>query len=120
MTPDALTIPALLRHRRDHQGDRQALVTADEAVTYAELDHRAAELAARFVAAGVVKGDRLGLVAANGVEWAVVAFAALRVGAVLVPLSTLLQAPELLSHLRVASVTHLVVAPTLPRPELPR
>ena len=81
-------------------------------ITYAELDDRSAALAARFVAAGVVKGDRLALLAPNGIDWAVTAFAAMRIGAVLVPLSTLLRPPELLAQLQVASVSHLVTAPT--------
>src|SRR5262245_13378460 len=44
----------------------------------------------------------------NGIEWATAAFAVMRVGAVLVPLSTLLRPPELLAQLRVASVSQLV------------
>ena len=46
-------------------------MTADDAVTYAELDEASAALAARLVADGVVKGDRVGLLAPNGIEWAV-------------------------------------------------
>ncbi len=112
MTPDAETIPALLARRREADADRRALVTADAAVTYAELDEASGALAARLVAAGVVKGDRVGLLAPNGIEWATVALAALRVGAVLVPLSTLLRPPELLAQLTTAAVTHLVAVPT--------
>ena len=55
-----------------------------------------------------MKGDRLGLLAPNGTEWALVASPAMRIGAVLVPLSTLLRPPELLAQLRTASVSHLV------------
>src|SRR5690606_23948894 len=43
--------------------------------------------------------------------WAVLAFGAMRIGAVLVPLSTLLTPPELAANLRAAGVEHLVVAP---------
>jgi acyl-CoA synthetase (AMP-forming)/AMP-acid ligase II len=106
------TIPALLAERAEHDADLRALVTDDDAVTYAELDERSAALAARFVAAGVVKGDRLAVLAPNGIGWAVTAFAAMRIGAVLVPLSTLLRPPELLAQLQVASVSHLVTTPT--------
>jgi acyl-CoA synthetase (AMP-forming)/AMP-acid ligase II len=113
VSPDALTLPDLLRRRAQHQGDLRAVVTADDAITYAELDRRTTEVAGRLVAAGVVKGDRVGLMAANGIDWAISAFATARVGAVIVPLSTLLRAPELLSQLEVAAVTHLVTAPEL-------
>jgi acyl-CoA synthetase (AMP-forming)/AMP-acid ligase II len=110
VTPDAATIPALLVHRRRADAERAALVTADDATTYAKLDDATRALAARLVAAGVVKGDRVGLLAPNGIEWAVTGLAALRVGAVLVPLSTLLRPPELLAQLRTAAVTHLIAA----------
>jgi acyl-CoA synthetase (AMP-forming)/AMP-acid ligase II len=109
--PDAETIPALLAHRGRHEPEIRALVDDDGTVTYAELDEASAALAARLVALGVVKGDRLGLLAPNGICWAVTAYAALRVGAVLVPFSTLLRPPELLAQMRTAQVTHLVVAP---------
>jgi acyl-coenzyme A synthetase/AMP-(fatty) acid ligase len=48
------------------------------------------------------------LVMPNGIDWAVASLAVLRIGAVLVPLSTLLRPPELVAQLRTASVTHLV------------
>jgi acyl-CoA synthetase (AMP-forming)/AMP-acid ligase II len=106
--PEAETVPGLLAHRSAHDGDLRALVTLDGAVTFAELDDMSAAVAARLVADGVVKGDRVALLAPNGIEWAVIALAVLRVGAVLVPLSTLLRAPELLTQLTTARVSHLV------------
>ena len=48
------------------------------------------------------KGARVGLLAPNGIEWAVTAAAVMRIGGVLVPLSTLLRPPELEAQLRVA------------------
>ncbi|HEY5697981.1 MAG TPA: class I adenylate-forming enzyme family protein [Acidimicrobiales bacterium] len=109
---DAETIPALLTLRRRTAPDRPALVTEDAAITYAELDDASADLAARLVGDGVAKGDRVALLAPNGIGWAVTAYAVLRVGAVLVPLSTLLRPPELLAHLATASVSHLLTVPT--------
>ena len=44
----------------------------------------------------------------NGVQWVQIAVALTRIGAVLVPLSTLLQPPELVAQLRVASVQVLI------------
>jgi acyl-CoA synthetase (AMP-forming)/AMP-acid ligase II len=111
VTPDPATMPALLARRRQADADLPALVTADGGITYAELDDASRAVATRLVAAGVVKGDRVGLLAPNGIDWAVTALAALRVGAVLVPLSTLLRPPELLAQLGTAAVTHLVAAP---------
>ena len=111
MSADSETIPALLASRRQADGDVRAIVSAEESITYSGLDESSAGLAARLVADGVVKGDRVGLLAPNGVDWAVHALAVTRIGAVLVPLSTLLRPPELLAQLTTASVSHLVVVP---------
>jgi acyl-CoA synthetase (AMP-forming)/AMP-acid ligase II len=102
------TIPAFLRHRAAHTPNAVALVHDDESISYAELDQRSRALAMRLVAAGVGKRTRFGLMMPNGIEWATVAYAAMRLGAVLVPLSTLLKPPELEAQLRAASVAHLV------------
>jgi acyl-CoA synthetase (AMP-forming)/AMP-acid ligase II len=108
MELEAETIPALLALRLTRNADMQAVVANDQAVTFAELDAASAALASRLVGDGVVKGDRIALLASNGVEWATLAYAVMRIGAVLVPLSTLLRPPELLSQLTTASVTHVV------------
>jgi len=104
------TFPALLARNRDEHGAEDAVVTEDRAVSHAGLDADSRALAARLVAAGVGKGARVGLLAPNGIGWAVTAAAVLRVGGVLVPLSTLLRPPELEAQLRVAGVTHLALA----------
>ena len=112
MTADPLTVPALLAVNAAERGERRAVVTEDRAVTHAQLDEESRAVAARLVAAGVGKGSRLALLAPNGIGWAVTALAAMRVGAVLVPLSTLLRPPELAAQLRAADVAHLVLAPS--------
>jgi acyl-CoA synthetase (AMP-forming)/AMP-acid ligase II len=109
---DLHTFPELLRRNRDECGGTRAIVTLDTEITHARLDAESADRAAQLVAAGAGKGARVGLLAPNGVDWAVTAAAVMRIGAVLVPLSTLLRPPELASHLRAAGVTHLVVSPT--------
>ena len=108
MPGDAWTIPRLIARRRRADPRVQALVSDDRSITYAELDDASRALASRMVRAGVSKGDRVGLLMPNGIEWATAALAVMRVGAVLVPLSTLLRPPELLAQLRVASVDHLI------------
>jgi acyl-CoA synthetase (AMP-forming)/AMP-acid ligase II len=106
--PSALTIPEALALRRRNDPELRALVSDASAITWAGLDDASRALAARLVFAGVGKGDRVGLLMPNGIDWATVAFAVMRVGGVLVPLSTLLRPPELLAQLRVASVSQLV------------
>jgi acyl-CoA synthetase (AMP-forming)/AMP-acid ligase II len=101
------TIDTLVRARAG-LGDKPFLIDTMSRIGYAELADTTSELAAGFVAAGVTKGSRVGLIMPNGVRWAQIAIALTRIGAVLVPLSTLLTGPELVAQLEVASVRHLI------------
>jgi acyl-CoA synthetase (AMP-forming)/AMP-acid ligase II len=105
---DHATIPALLSHHHETRGHEPALVSDDEVLTYADLDDRSLLVARRLVGSGVNKGTRVGLLMANGVDWAVTAFGVMRVGGVLVPLSTLLRPPELEAQLHTAAVVFLI------------
>jgi acyl-CoA synthetase (AMP-forming)/AMP-acid ligase II len=110
MPAEAWTIPRVMARRRQADPKVQALVTDESSITYAELDDASRALAGRMVRDGLGKGDRVGLLMPNGIDWATAALAVMRVGAVLVPLSTLLRPPELLAQLRVASVSHWITA----------
>jgi acyl-CoA synthetase (AMP-forming)/AMP-acid ligase II len=109
MSGDRLTVPALVRRWSAEQPERAFVVTADDALTYGELDRRSAALARHFADLGVGKGTRVGVLMPNGIAWPVVAFGASRAGATIVPLSTFLRPPELAAQLRVAGVEHLVL-----------
>ncbi len=112
MYTDALTVPELLVRRIEQDSSSPAVITADQTLTYAELDARSRTIAAWLInEAGVAKGARIGLLMENGVGWVSIAVAIMRIGAVLVPLSTFLQHQELIDQLAVASVQHLVVTP---------
>jgi acyl-CoA synthetase (AMP-forming)/AMP-acid ligase II len=108
MPGELLTIPDVLAQRRTADRDVHALVSDEQRISYAGLDDASRALASRMVGAGLNKGDRIGLLMPNGIDWAIAALAVMRVGGVLVPLSTLLRPPELVAQLRVANVTHLI------------
>jgi acyl-CoA synthetase (AMP-forming)/AMP-acid ligase II len=102
------TIDQLVRAQCATYGSKEMVIDPTCRMSYAELDASTRELAAALVHAGVGKGTRVGLIMPNCVQWVQIAVAVTRIGAVLVPLSTLLQAPELVAQLRVASVQFLV------------
>ncbi|MES3637121.1 class I adenylate-forming enzyme family protein [Mycobacterium intracellulare] len=102
------TIDQLVRFRARHDADTPMVIDPTSRLSYRELDSTTRELAAVFVDAGVGKGSRVGLIMPNGTRWVQIAVALTRIGAVLVPLSTLLQAGELVAQLRVAAVQFLV------------
>ncbi len=102
------TVDGLLREHGRARPTCDAVVDPDERLNYRRLDAQTLELAAGFVETGINKGTRVGLIMPNGVAWVRIALALTRIGAVLVPLSTLLSPPELVAALRAASVQHLI------------
>ncbi|MGB3474483.1 MAG: class I adenylate-forming enzyme family protein [Mycobacterium sp.] len=106
--PDTATIDALVRSRAATYADKPAVIDTGARLSYAELDTSSRELAAILVQAGVGKGTRVGLIMPNSVAWVRTAIAVTRIGAVLVPLSTLLTPSELRAQLRAAAVRFLI------------
>jgi acyl-CoA synthetase (AMP-forming)/AMP-acid ligase II len=102
------TVDQLVRLQAADHGAKPMVIDPASRISYRELGTTTAELAAAFVDAGVGKGTRVGLIMPNSVRWVQVAVALTRIGAVLVPLSTLLKAGELITQLRAASVQFLV------------
>jgi acyl-CoA synthetase (AMP-forming)/AMP-acid ligase II len=102
------TIDQVVRLRATEHGDKPMVIDLASRLSYNELDATTKDLAAAFIEAGVGKGTRVGLIMPNGVRWVQIAIALTRIGAVLVPLSTLLQPPELAAQLRTASVQFLI------------
>ncbi len=102
------TIDRLVRLRAAHHGSKPMVVDPASRISYHELDTTTRDLASAFVEAGVGKGTRVGLIMPNSARWVQVAVALTRIGAVLVPLSTLLRAGELVAQLRAAAVQFLV------------
>lgn len=91
-----------------------ALVETDrgrtvEKLTYGALWERVRRLHAALLRAGVAPGERVGVCAANGPAWIAWAWAALRLGAVLVPLDARLDGPGLSALLRHARPRALLV-----------
>jgi acyl-CoA synthetase (AMP-forming)/AMP-acid ligase II len=80
------TLAALTRMVRAY-GAREFTIYEDERVTY-EAHYRAvSHLAAKLIDMGVGKGDRVTLAMRNLPEWPVVFFAAVSIGAIVVPLN---------------------------------
>ncbi|MDT5349030.1 MAG: hypothetical protein QOH91_2317 [Mycobacterium sp.] len=102
------TIDRLVRLQASHHGSKPMVIDPTTRLSYSELDETTRGLAASLVEAGVGKGIRVGLIMPNSARWVQSAVAVGRIGAVLVPLSTLLQAGELVAQLQMASVQFLI------------
>ena len=93
--------------------EAEAIVSVHQGVrlTYAELLRRADRVASALVAAGVKRGDRVGIWSANRWEWAAVQYGTARIGAILVNVNPAYRSHELAFALDRAAISVLVAAP---------
>jgi fatty-acyl-CoA synthase len=91
------TIGAMLDEIVAEFGENEALVSVFEKQrrTYAQLGAEVDRCARAFIAAGVAKGDRIGIWSTNCTAWVIVQFAAAKVGAVLVNINPAYRLSEL-------------------------
>jgi fatty-acyl-CoA synthase len=78
--------------------------------TYAQLDDDSDLVALGLIAAGVVKGDRVGIWAPNCAEWALLQYGSAKVGAILVNINPAYRSHELAYVLRQSGTRLLVSA----------
>jgi fatty-acyl-CoA synthase len=90
-------LPDLIAKRAELSPDRVALeeVATRRAVTYSELDDRAARAAAVMAARGIREGDRVAILCRNRIEFFELLFGCAKLGAVLVPLNWRMPPAEL-------------------------
>jgi fatty-acyl-CoA synthase len=91
------TIGENLEHTVARFGDREALFVRHQSVrlTYAELDEHVNALARGLLAAGLRKGDRLGIWAPNCAEWVLTQYASAKAGIILVNVNPAYRTTEL-------------------------
>ena len=75
--------------------DKEALVFEGTRLTYADIDRRAGQLAAALQQRGVQRGDRVATFLDNSVEAVVALYAALKCGAVFMPINPLTKRDKL-------------------------
>ena len=92
-----INLGSLLRNRMELDPDRLAYIDGnlDVRLTFAELHDRVSQLGNAFVAAGIEKGERVGLLIMNSAEFVESYFALATIGAVVVPLNWRLVPDEL-------------------------
>jgi len=110
---ERLTLGHFLDDVVERYGDGPALHFGDRELSYRELRAESRRLARALVACGVVKGARVAVMMANRPEWAVAAFAAGMLGAVLVPINTFATSRERDYILRHSDASLLLLQPSL-------
>src|SRR4051794_11560381 len=93
--PDALNIADYLvaRHVREGRGARTALVTSDGTITYSELDALVNRTSNALRALGIAPEQRIILLLHDGPAFYACFLGAIKIGAVPVPLNTVLRQP---------------------------
>jgi fatty-acyl-CoA synthase len=106
--PASRTLGDLLDEMAARHPGREAIVWRDVRLTYGGFHDRAEQLARAFLRLGVGRGTSVGILMGNRPEWLLAAFAAAKVGAVAVGLSTWSRPRELDHLLRHADIDVLV------------
>jgi HIP---CoA ligase len=91
---DPQTIPAVLDRIAGELPDRNALVTGDRTLTFAELRDEVRRAAAAMIQLGVSPGERMAIWSPNTWHWVVACLATHYAGATVVPLNTRYTADE--------------------------
>lgn len=86
----------------------EALVTADERLTWQQVADRVERISAGLARRGIEKGSRVGLLLGNCIEFPLVLLATARLGAIGVPFSYRSQRPELIYMLNQSGASLLV------------
>jgi benzoate-CoA ligase family protein len=119
--PDALNIADYLvaRHVREGRGARTALVTGDGTITYSELDALVNRTSNALRGLGVAPEQRIILLLHDGPAFYACFLGAIKIGAVPVPLNTLLRQPDYQFILNDSRAMAAIVSEPLVREVLP-
>src|SRR4051812_21439782 len=89
------TLTNVIADAAERHGGREFLVDGDRRFTFRDAERASAELARGLLALGVGKAARVAIVLPDCADWVLAWWAAARIGALTIPLSTFFQAKEL-------------------------
>ena len=92
---DAKVINDLIRYQAETGPERPAILFEDRVISYGEFYEDVDRAARMLLGFGLQKGDRLGLMFPNRPEMLFLYFACFRIGAIVVPVNTRYQRPEI-------------------------
>ncbi|MBT8434450.1 MAG: acyl--CoA ligase [Gammaproteobacteria bacterium] len=108
-----MTLEKLIDHHARYRGDRLAVIFDDQRLNWAEFNARVNQLANALQDRGIDKDDKVATALPNSMELLVIYWATVSIGAVLVPLSPLLNAGGLVNLLNNADVRLLFLTAAL-------
>ena len=111
--PQPATLANLIQQAAKRYGDTEAIIAADGRMSYAQIDRDSNIVARALAAAGITKGDHVGICAGNTGQWATLFYGIAKAGAVCVPINTRLKPAEIRYQLDQAKVKLLFLADRL-------
>ena len=107
------TIPEHFAAIANRFADREAIVSChqERRLSYAELSRKIDQAARALLAAGFVKGERIGIWSTDNIEWLVLQMATARIGAILVNINPAYRPRELAYALQRSRVQGLFTIP---------
>ena len=105
---DTLTLAATLNQTVDAYGSQEAYVGPDGRFTWEQIAEGSRQIAAALIAAGIKKGDHVGLLLGNSAAWIQLFLGIGSIGAVTVPVNTRFKSEELQFCLKRADVRLLI------------
>jgi fatty-acyl-CoA synthase len=106
--PYSRTLFELLREQAERYPDHTAVICGERAATYRDLADGAGRIGAALRGHGIGRGDRVGILINNRLEWLEACFGATASGAVAVPFSTWSKPDELAYLLADSAVAALI------------
>ena len=107
---EKLTLGALPARAARRWGAREALCFRDRRLTFAEVAAGVDRIARGLIGLGVQSGDKVALWMLNRPEWIEIAFAVIKIGAVLVPINTRLRTEDVAYILDQSDSSTLILA----------
>ncbi len=95
----SLNLAVMLREAALNRPDKTAVILDQLKLTYAQLDTLSNQVAGGLRAAGLKRGDRVGLMLPNVPQFPIAYYGILKAGGVVVPMNVLLKAPEVAFYL---------------------
>jgi long-chain acyl-CoA synthetase len=101
---DVMNLPEFFAHNAQWYPEKTAIIFEDRRLSWRQLNARANRVANQLLSMGVSTGDRVAIISPNCVEYAEIMFGVLKAGAIVVPISAMLQPETIIKELQNAEV----------------
>jgi long-chain acyl-CoA synthetase len=105
----SLNLALILRESAKKHADHLCIILDSFKFTYGQMDALSSQVASSLRAAGLKKGDRVGLMLPNVPQFVMAYFGILKAGGIVVPINVLLKGPEVNFYLGDSDSRYLIV-----------